>query len=83
MARRNMLKLIVSEALEYMRQLSESESENDNDEEIVLSNDEYGPQDEENTSSDENTVYNFPVQCTIVEKSFVGRKKQSVNKRKK
>ncbi|GFX89802.1 hypothetical protein TNCV_2246021 [Trichonephila clavipes] len=39
-----------NEALEYMQQLSENESENDNDEEIVFSDDEYVPPDEENIS---------------------------------
>ncbi|GFX59399.1 hypothetical protein TNCV_4793351 [Trichonephila clavipes] len=46
MAGRNMRKLTVSEALEYMRQLSENESENDNDEEIVFRDDENVPPDE-------------------------------------
>ncbi|GFT51744.1 hypothetical protein TNCV_4440441 [Trichonephila clavipes] len=41
MAGRNMRKLTVSEALEYMRQLSKNESENDNGEEIVFSDDKY------------------------------------------
>ncbi|GFX42389.1 hypothetical protein TNCV_1519531 [Trichonephila clavipes] len=82
MSGRNMRKLIVSEALKYMRQLSENESENDNDEEIVSSDDECVPPDEENISSDEDTVSNFPVQC-ISRKITLGKKKQCVNKRKK
>ncbi|GFX61712.1 hypothetical protein TNCV_2591551 [Trichonephila clavipes] len=49
----NMRKLTVSEAFEYMQQLSEKESENDDDEEIVFSEDEYVPSDEENIFSDE------------------------------
>ncbi|PRD32253.1 UNVERIFIED_CONTAM: hypothetical protein NCL1_21062 [Trichonephila clavipes] len=59
MAGRNMRKLTVSEALDYMRQLSENESENDNDEKIVFSDDEYLPPNEENISSDEDTVSHF------------------------
>ncbi|GFS61251.1 hypothetical protein TNCV_3104901 [Trichonephila clavipes] len=42
-----------------MRQLWENESKNDNDEKIVFSDDEYVPPDEENISSDKDTV-----QCT-------------------
>ncbi|GFX20164.1 hypothetical protein TNCV_1437241 [Trichonephila clavipes] len=49
-AGRNMHKLTVSEVLEHMRQLPENESEKDNDEEIVFSDDEYVPPDEENIS---------------------------------
>ncbi|GFU00334.1 hypothetical protein TNCV_4258781 [Trichonephila clavipes] len=64
MAGRNMHESTVSEALEYIRQLSENESENDNDEEIVFSDDEYVPPDEENIPSDEDNVSYFPVQCT-------------------
>ena len=82
MAGRNMRNLTISEALEYMRHLSENESKNKNDEEIVSSDDEYMPPDEENISSDEDTVSNFPVQCTS-RKTFSGKKKQFVNKRKK
>ncbi|GFV93127.1 hypothetical protein TNCV_2552181 [Trichonephila clavipes] len=70
-AGRNVFKLIVSEALEYMRQLSENESVNGNDEEIALSNDAYASPDEENISSD--GVFNFPVQCTS-RKPLEGRK---------
>ncbi|GFX11098.1 hypothetical protein TNCV_4503131 [Trichonephila clavipes] len=62
MAGRNMRKLTVSDALEYMRQISEIESKNDNGEEVVFSDDEYVPPDKENISSDKDTVSNFPVQ---------------------
>ncbi|GFW00912.1 uncharacterized protein TNCV_1761501 [Trichonephila clavipes] len=77
MAGRNMHKLTFSEALEHMRQLSEIESENDNDEEIIFSDDEYGPPDKENISSDEDTVSNFPAQCTI-RGTTSGKKKHCV-----
>ncbi|GFY35849.1 hypothetical protein TNCV_4842251 [Trichonephila clavipes] len=77
-----MRKLTVSEALQYRQQLSENESENGNDEEIVFSNDEYVPPDEENISSDEDTVSKFPVRCTS-RKNTSGKKEQCVNKRKK
>ncbi|GFW58816.1 hypothetical protein TNCV_4046551 [Trichonephila clavipes] len=80
-AGRNMRKLTVSEALEYMQQFFENESENDNDEEIVFSDDEYVPPDEENIFSNEDTVSNFPVQCTIT-KTTSKKKKQCINKRK-
>ncbi|GFW41434.1 hypothetical protein TNCV_465251 [Trichonephila clavipes] len=63
MAGRNMHELTVTEALEYIRQLSGNESENDN-EEIVFSDDEYVPPDKENIPSDEDTISNFPEQCT-------------------
>ncbi|GFW02175.1 uncharacterized protein TNCV_4144411 [Trichonephila clavipes] len=81
-AGRNISKLTVSEILEYMRQLSENESENENDEEIVFSDDVYVPLDEKNISSDEDTLSNFPVQCTS-RKTTSEKKKQCVNKRKK
>ncbi|GFW87563.1 hypothetical protein TNCV_4485281 [Trichonephila clavipes] len=74
LAGRNVHKLTVSEALEYMRQLSENESEKDNDEEITFSDGEYVSSDEENISSGEVTVSNFPVQCTS-KKSTSGKKK--------
>ncbi|GFR06373.1 hypothetical protein TNCT_433801, partial [Trichonephila clavata] len=45
-------------------------------------NDEYLPPDEENISSDEDTVYNFPAQCTS-RKPTSWNKRQSVNKCKK
>ncbi|GFU85105.1 hypothetical protein TNCV_1553681 [Trichonephila clavipes] len=64
MTGRNMRKLTVSEALEYMCQLSENESENDNDEEITFSDDEYACSDEKNISSDEDTVSFFRVKLT-------------------
>ncbi|GFW58227.1 uncharacterized protein TNCV_2634011 [Trichonephila clavipes] len=73
MVGRNMHELTVSEALQYIRQLLENESENDN-EEIVISDDEYVPLDDENISSNEDTVPNFSVQCT-------GRKTTSGNKK--
>ncbi|GFY20129.1 uncharacterized protein TNCV_2148221 [Trichonephila clavipes] len=73
MAGRNMRKLTVSEALDYMRQLSENESENDNDEKIVFSDDEYLPPNEENISSDEDTVSHF-VFNVLAEKPLLGRK---------
>ncbi|GFW29243.1 hypothetical protein TNCV_741851 [Trichonephila clavipes] len=53
MTGRNIRKLAVSEALEYMRHLSENQSKNGNDVENVSNNDEYVPPDEENISSDE------------------------------
>ncbi|GFW82025.1 DDE_3 domain-containing protein [Trichonephila clavipes] len=62
-AGRNICKLKASEALRYMRQLSGKESKKDNDEEILFSDDEYGPPDEENISLDEGTVSNSTVQC--------------------
>ncbi|GFT61787.1 hypothetical protein TNCV_3862211 [Trichonephila clavipes] len=77
----NMRQLSVSEALEHMQQLSENESENKNDEEIVFRDDEYVPPDEENISSEEDTVFNFRVQC--INRKTSGKKKLSVNKRKK
>ncbi|GFX89046.1 hypothetical protein TNCV_2853461 [Trichonephila clavipes] len=75
MAGRNMRKFTVRETLEYIQQSLENESENNND-------DEYVPLDEENVSSDEDTISNFPVQCNS-RKTTLGKKKQSVNKRKK
>ncbi|GFW28502.1 retrovirus-related Pol polyprotein from transposon opus [Trichonephila clavipes] len=74
MAGRNMRKLTVSEALEYMRQLSENESENDNDEEIVFSDDEYLPPDEENISLNEDTVPKIFLYNVLAEKPLLGRK---------
>ncbi|GFV15144.1 hypothetical protein TNCV_4327911 [Trichonephila clavipes] len=70
MAGRNIRKLTVSKALEYMRQLSE----NNNDEEIIFSDDEYVPPDEEIISSGEDTAPNFPVYNVLVEKPLLGRK---------
>ncbi|GFX61980.1 hypothetical protein TNCV_276281 [Trichonephila clavipes] len=82
MVGRNMRKLTVSEALEYMRQLSENESENNGEEEYVFSDDEYVPPNEENISSNKDTVFNIPIQCTS-RKSTSEKKKQCVHKRKK
>ncbi|GFV55902.1 hypothetical protein TNCV_1390181 [Trichonephila clavipes] len=45
--------------------------------------DEYVPSDEENISSDEDTFFNFPVQCSSRNPLLGRKKKQYVNKRKK
>ncbi|GFR33594.1 hypothetical protein TNCT_130241 [Trichonephila clavata] len=73
MARRNMLNLTFSEAVEYIRQLSGNESKNDNDEEIVFSHDEYGPPEKE-IFSRMKIPYLIFLYNVIAEKPLLGRK---------
>ncbi|GFR26698.1 hypothetical protein TNCT_698361 [Trichonephila clavata] len=73
MAGRNICKLTVSEALEYLRQLSGNESENDNHEDIIFIDVEYGPPDKRNVSSDEDTVSLIFLYNVLEEKPPLGR----------
>ncbi len=92
MSRKNIRKLTISEALQYMQQLSDDESENGSCEDIVFSDEEYVPLNQECLSTDDDeddddkvsvsdvTVFSEP--CRNKENTPPERKKQRPNKRK-